>query len=155
MFKANQLFSLETNALCNLMMNMGMFPYVIKLSSKTLLLSYPFVDICLQDWSTLFADIEYAWYLPLQSKKNWCFPTNNRCTNSSLLRTFPRGFSESVFYYITVLFSHPLSGPYFVLRKKHEFRCLVASRLKISISHQKLEEALPIKLKRIFVNWES
>ena len=41
----------------------------------------------------------------------------NKC--SSLLGTFPCGFRESVFYYATVLFSHPLLGPYFILRKKH------------------------------------
>ena len=35
------------------MLNMGMFTYVIKSSSKILPLSYPFVDICLQDWSPL------------------------------------------------------------------------------------------------------
>ena len=36
---------------------MGMFTYVIKISSKILPLSYPFVDICLQNWRLLFADI--------------------------------------------------------------------------------------------------
>ena len=48
-FKANQLFSLEINVLYNLMLNVGMFTYVIKISSKILPLFYPFVDICLQD----------------------------------------------------------------------------------------------------------
>ena len=40
---------------------MGMFTYVIKISSKILPLSYPFVDICLQDRSSLCADV----YLPM------------------------------------------------------------------------------------------
>ena len=60
MFKANQLFSLEINVLYNLMLNMGMFTYVIKISSKILPLSYPFVDICLQDWSSLCADVVFT-----------------------------------------------------------------------------------------------
>ena len=46
MFKANQLFSLEINVLYDLMLNIGMLTYVIKISSKILPLSYPFVDIC-------------------------------------------------------------------------------------------------------------
>ena len=38
-FKANQLFSLEVNALYNLILNMGMFTYGVKISSKILPLS--------------------------------------------------------------------------------------------------------------------
>ena len=45
MFKANQLFSLEINVLYNLMLNIGMLTYVIKISSKILPFSYPFVDM--------------------------------------------------------------------------------------------------------------
>ena len=60
MFKANQLFSLEINAPYNLMLNMGMFTYAIKISSKIPPLFYLFVDICLQDWSPLFADIAFT-----------------------------------------------------------------------------------------------
>ena len=59
-FKVNQLFSLEANVLCNLMLNMGMFTYVIKMSSKISPLSYPFVDICLQDWSPLCTDVVFT-----------------------------------------------------------------------------------------------
>ena len=69
---------------------------------------------------------------------------------SSLLRILPRGFNGSVFYYGTILFSHYLSGPDFALQKKHEFLCLVAGRLKIFFSHQKLQGALVIRLKRNF-----
>ena len=42
------------------MLNMGMFTYVIKISSKILPLSYPFVDISLQDWSPLCADVVFS-----------------------------------------------------------------------------------------------
>ena len=57
-FKAYQLFLLEINVI----LNMKMFTYhVIKISSKILPLSYPFVDICLQDRSSLCADV----YLPM------------------------------------------------------------------------------------------
>ena len=55
-FKANQLFSLEIN----LMLNMGMFAYVIKICSKILPLSYPSVDICLQHQSPLCADVVFT-----------------------------------------------------------------------------------------------
>ena len=41
------------------MLNMGMFTYVIKISSKILPLSCPFVDICLQDWGPLCADVVF------------------------------------------------------------------------------------------------
>ena len=55
-FKAYQLFLLEVNVLYNLILNMGMFTYyVIKISSKILPLSYPFVDIYLQNRRPLFA----------------------------------------------------------------------------------------------------
>ena len=38
-----------------------MFTYhAIKISSKILLLSYPFVGICLQNWRLLFADILFT-----------------------------------------------------------------------------------------------
>ena len=60
MFKANQLFSIEINVLYNLMLNVGMFTYVIKISSKIPLLSCPFVDIYLQDWSPLCADVVFT-----------------------------------------------------------------------------------------------
>ena len=40
---------------------MGMFTYyVIKISSKILPLSYPFVDKYLQKWTTLFPDIVFT-----------------------------------------------------------------------------------------------
>ena len=39
---------------------MGMFTYVIKISSKILPLSFPFVDICLQDWSSICADVVFT-----------------------------------------------------------------------------------------------
>ena len=38
---------------------MGMFTYVIKISSKILPLSCPFVDICLQDWGPLCANVVF------------------------------------------------------------------------------------------------
>ena len=80
MFKANQLFAIETNVLYDLILNKGMFTYVIKISTKIFPLSYLFVDICLQDWSHLCADIVFTHEdLPLQSKKNWYFSTNSRC----------------------------------------------------------------------------
>ena len=60
MFKANQLFFLEINVLYNLMLNMETFTYVIKVSSKILPLSYPLVDVCLQDWSSLCADVVFS-----------------------------------------------------------------------------------------------
>ena len=42
---------------------MGMFTcHVIKISSKILPLSNPFVDICLQNWRPLFADIVFSRY---------------------------------------------------------------------------------------------
>ena len=41
------------------MLNMGMFTYVIKISSKILPLSCPFVNICLQDWGPLCADVVF------------------------------------------------------------------------------------------------
>ena len=59
--KAYQLFLLEINVLNNLILNMGMFTYdVIKIPSKILPLSYPFVDMCLQNWRLLFADIVFT-----------------------------------------------------------------------------------------------
>ena len=59
-FKAYQLFLLEINVLYNLILNMEMFTYhVIKISSKILPLSYPFVDICPQNRRSLFADIVF------------------------------------------------------------------------------------------------
>ena len=60
MFKANQLFSLEINVLYDLMLNMEIFTYAIKISSKILPFSYPFVDISLQDWSHLCADVAFT-----------------------------------------------------------------------------------------------
>ena len=39
---------------------MEMFTYVIKISSKILPLSYPFVDISLQDWSPLCAGVVFS-----------------------------------------------------------------------------------------------
>ena len=42
------------------MLNMGMFTYVIKISSKILPLSYPCVDICLKDWSPLCIDVVFT-----------------------------------------------------------------------------------------------
>ena len=39
---------------------MGMLTYVIKISSKILPFSYPFVDICLQDWSPFCADVVFT-----------------------------------------------------------------------------------------------
>ena len=42
------------------MLNMGMFTYVIKSSNKILPLSCPFVDIYLQDWSPLCADVVFT-----------------------------------------------------------------------------------------------
>ena len=60
MFKGNQLFFLEINVLYNLMLNMKMFTYVIKVSSKILPFSYPFVEVCLQDWSPLCADVVFS-----------------------------------------------------------------------------------------------
>ena len=60
-FKAYQLFLLEINVYYNLILNMVMFTYhVIKISSKILPLSYPFVDICLQNQRPLFADIVFT-----------------------------------------------------------------------------------------------
>ena len=37
-----------------------MFTYIIKISSKILPLSYPFVDISLEDWSPLCADVVFS-----------------------------------------------------------------------------------------------
>ena len=88
-----------------------------------------------------------------KKKNNW--KSWKKQSYSSLLRIFPHGFNGPVFYYITILFSHQLSGPDFVLRKKHGFLCLVASRLKIFMSHQKLQGAQVIRLKRNFANWKS
>ena len=60
-FKAYQLFLLETKVLHNLILNMGMFTHhVIKISSKIFFLSYPFLVICLQNWRFLFADIVFT-----------------------------------------------------------------------------------------------
>ena len=42
------------------MLTMEMFTYVIKISSKILPLSYPFVDISLQDCSPLCADVVFS-----------------------------------------------------------------------------------------------
>ena len=42
------------------MLNMGMFTCSIKISNKMLPLSKPFVDICLQDWSPLCADVIFT-----------------------------------------------------------------------------------------------
>ena len=42
------------------MLNMGMSTYVIKSSSKILPLSFLFVDIYLQDWSPLCADVVFT-----------------------------------------------------------------------------------------------
>ena len=85
-----------------------------------------------------------------EKKNNWKFWKKQ--SYSLLLRIFPHGFNGPVFYYITILFSHQLSGPDFVLRKKHGFLCLVASRLKIFMSHEKLQGAQVIRLKRNFAN---
>ena len=60
MFKANELFSLEINVLYNLMLNMGMFRHIIKISSKILPLSCSFVGICLQDRSSLCTDVVFT-----------------------------------------------------------------------------------------------
>ena len=59
-FKANQLFSIENIVLYNLMLNMKLFTYVIKISSKILRFPYPFVDISLQDWSPLSVDVAFS-----------------------------------------------------------------------------------------------
>ena len=60
-FKTYQLFLLEINALYNLILNMAMFTYqLIKISSKILPLSYTFVELCLQNWRPLFADIVFT-----------------------------------------------------------------------------------------------
>ena len=60
-FKANQLFLLEINVIYNLILNMGIFTcHVTKISSKILSLSYIFVDICLQNWRPLFADMAFT-----------------------------------------------------------------------------------------------
>ena len=49
------------NVLYNLILNMGMFTYhIIKIYSKILPLSYPQVDICLQNWRPLFVDIVFT-----------------------------------------------------------------------------------------------
>ena len=58
---------------------MEMFTYVIKISSKILPHSYPFVDISSRLESPVCWRSIYPWHLPLQSKKN-CFSTNTRCT---------------------------------------------------------------------------
>ena len=42
------------------MLNIGMFTYVIKISSKILPLSCPFLDVCLQDWSSLCSDVVFS-----------------------------------------------------------------------------------------------
>ena len=42
------------------MLNMGMFTYVIKISSKIIPFPYSFVDICLQDWSPRCADVVFT-----------------------------------------------------------------------------------------------
>ena len=42
------------------MLTMEMFTCVIKISSKILPLSYPFVDISLEDWSPLCADVVFS-----------------------------------------------------------------------------------------------
>ena len=42
------------------MLNMGMFTYVIKSCSEILPITCPFVDICLQDWSPLCADVVFT-----------------------------------------------------------------------------------------------
>ena len=39
---------------------MGMFTYLVKIYSKIHPLSYLFVDICLQDWSPLCADVVFT-----------------------------------------------------------------------------------------------
>ena len=67
-----------------------------------------------------------------------------------VVKDISRGFSGSVFYYTTILFSHSLSGPDFALRKKYEFFRLLASRPKNFIPHQKLEGALLLRPKRNF-----
>ena len=54
------------------MLNMGMFTYVIKSSNKILPLSCPFVDIYLQDWSPLCADVVFT---------SDTFPSNLRKTD--------------------------------------------------------------------------
>ena len=54
-------------------------------------------------------------------------------TYSSLLRIHAHGSSGPVFYYTRILFSHLWLSPDFVLQKKREFLCLVASRVKFSI----------------------
>ena len=42
------------------MLTMEMFTYVIKISSKILPLSYPFVDMSLQDWTSFWADVVFS-----------------------------------------------------------------------------------------------
>ena len=60
-FKAYQLFLLEINVLYNLILNIGMFIYhASKISRKILPLSYSFVDICLQNWRPIFAEIVFS-----------------------------------------------------------------------------------------------
>ena len=42
------------------MLTMEMFTYVIQISSKILPFSYSFVDISLEDWSPLCADVVFS-----------------------------------------------------------------------------------------------
>ena len=81
---------------------MGMFTYVIKISSKILPLSYPFVDICLQDWSSVFAEIAFTHdTFHSNLRKTDVFPLTSRCTKIEqrkakyfykTLRAITRGF---------------------------------------------------------------
>ena len=60
---------------------MGMSTYVIKSSSKILPLSFLFVDIYLQDWSPLCADVVFTRdTFHSNPKKNWCFSAKTRRT---------------------------------------------------------------------------
>ena len=58
------------------MLNMGMFTYVIKSSSKILPLSCPFVDICLQDWSPLCIDVVFTSDTFHSNLRKTVFPLN-------------------------------------------------------------------------------
>ena len=52
-----------------------MFTYLIKIYSKIHPLSYLFVDICLQDWSPLCADVVFTHdFFPFNLRKTDVFP---------------------------------------------------------------------------------
>ena len=55
------------------MLNMAMFTFAIKISSKILPL-LPFVVICLQDWSPLCADIVFTRDSFHSNLRKTCFP---------------------------------------------------------------------------------